>query len=46
MPAHDVFHAAVKKGLSKEGWTITDDPLYIEFGGLFMILSRRLSSDG
>jgi XisH protein len=26
MPAHDVFHAAVKKGLSKDGWNITDDP--------------------
>ncbi len=26
MPAHDVFHAAVKQGLIKEGWTITDDP--------------------
>ena len=33
MPAHDVFHAAVKEGLIKEGWTITDDPLIIEFGG-------------
>ena len=29
MPAHDVFHAAVKQGLVKEGWTITDDPLVI-----------------
>jgi hypothetical protein len=29
MPAHDVFHAAVKQGLIKEGWTITDDPLVI-----------------
>ena len=34
MPAHDVFHAAVKQGLIKEGWTITDDPLVIEFGTL------------
>ena len=34
MPAHDVFHDAVKHGLIKEGWTITDDPLIIEFGGL------------
>jgi hypothetical protein len=31
MPAHDVFHAAVKNGLIKDGWTITDDPLSIEF---------------
>jgi hypothetical protein len=34
MPAHDVFHAAVKQGLIKAGWTITDDPLVIEFGTL------------
>lgn len=32
MPAHDVFHAAVREGLIKEGWTITDDPLIIEYG--------------
>jgi XisH protein len=36
MPAYDVFHAAVKKGLIKDGWTITDDPLYVEFGGMDM----------
>jgi XisH protein len=34
MPAYDVFHAAVRKGLIKDGWTITDDPLVIEFGTL------------
>jgi XisH protein len=34
MPAYDVFHGAVRKGLIKEGWTITDDPLVIEFGTL------------
>jgi XisH protein len=38
MPAHDVFHAAVKRGLIKEGWTITDDPLYIAFGGVDMYI--------
>ena len=38
MPAHDVFHAAVKQGLIKEGWTITDDPLIIEFGTLDMYI--------
>jgi XisH protein len=32
MPAYDTFHDAVKRGLIKEGWTITDDPLMIEFG--------------
>jgi XisH protein len=38
MPAHDVFHAAVKQGLIKDGWTITDDPLFIEFGGVDMYI--------
>jgi XisH protein len=47
MPAHDVFHAAVKQGLIKEGWTITDDPLVIEFGTLLSTIpSRRLLSNG
>jgi hypothetical protein len=38
MPAHDVFHAAVKNALIKDGWTITDDPLFIEFGGVDMYI--------
>jgi XisH protein len=29
MPAKDLFHDAVKNGLIKEGWTITDDPLHL-----------------
>ncbi|NEP74490.1 MULTISPECIES: element excision factor XisH family protein [Okeania] len=36
MPAQDIFHDAVKNALIKEGWTITDDPLYIEFAGVDM----------
>jgi hypothetical protein len=34
MPAYDVFHGAVKRGLIKEGWTITADPYAISFGTL------------
>ncbi len=34
MPVKDKFHQAVKIGLEREGWTITADPLYIEFGGV------------
>ena len=34
MPAKDIFHDAVKNALIKEGWTITDDPLYLSFGGV------------
>lgn len=30
----DKFHNAVKNALIKEGWTITDDPLLLQFGGV------------
>ncbi|NEQ38972.1 MAG: fatty-acid oxidation protein subunit alpha [Okeania sp. SIO3I5] len=36
MPTKDVFHDAVKNALIKENWTITDDPLFLEFGGVDM----------
>lgn len=32
MSAKDIFHDAVKHGLEKEGWNITDDPLSLKFG--------------
>jgi hypothetical protein len=32
MSAKDLFHNAVKNGLQKENWTITDDPLSLKFG--------------
>ncbi|MDY7024392.1 MAG: element excision factor XisH family protein [Cyanobacteriota bacterium] len=31
MPAKDAFHNAMCSALVKQGWTITHDPLYIEF---------------
>ncbi len=34
MSAKDIFHEAVKNALLKEGWTITHDPLFIQFGGV------------
>lgn len=34
MPAQNLFHDAVKRGLAKDGWTITHDPLIVEFSGL------------
>ncbi|MEI6328191.1 MAG: XisH family protein [Pseudanabaena sp. ELA645] len=34
MPAKDIFHNTVKIGLEKEGWKITSDPLYLDFGGV------------
>ncbi|MDJ0731090.1 MAG: XisH family protein [Crocosphaera sp.] len=36
MSAKDIFHDAVRKGLEKEGWSITDDPLRIEVGDVEM----------
>ena len=36
MSAKDIFHDAVKRALEKDGWTITDDPLFLRFGGLEM----------
>jgi hypothetical protein len=31
MPARDFFHDAVRNALTKDGWTITDDPYVIEY---------------
>ncbi|WP_353929301.1 XisH family protein [Okeanomitos corallinicola TIOX110] len=36
MSAKDIFHDAVKKGLEKDGWVITDDPLRIRSGRVDM----------
>ncbi len=32
MPARDIFHETVKRGLINDGWTITHDPLYLRVG--------------
>lgn len=32
MPAKDVYHDTVKNALLKDGWTITDDPLTLQWG--------------
>ena len=34
MSAKDIFHEAVKQGLQKEQWVITDDPLKFKFGNV------------
>jgi len=34
MPAYDKFHYVVKHALIKDGWTITDDPLPLDYGGV------------
>lgn len=33
MSKRDLFHYAVRHALERDGWTITDDPLRIEWGG-------------
>lgn len=38
MPAKDIYHQAVKNALSKQGWTITDDPLFIRIGTVEMYI--------
>jgi len=32
MPQRDLYHQAVVKALEKDGWTITDDPLRLNYG--------------
>jgi hypothetical protein len=39
MPAKDIFHDLVKNALIKEGWIITNDPLYLDYGGVDMVRS-------
>ncbi len=34
MPKRDFYHDAVKNALTKDGWTITDDPFTLEFEDL------------
>ncbi len=34
MAAPDKFHNVVKHALIKDGWTITDDPLSLDYGGV------------
>ncbi|MBD2454675.1 XisH family protein [Nostoc sp. FACHB-87] len=33
MPARDIYHTAVIKALITDGWIITNDPLYLAYGG-------------
>jgi hypothetical protein len=36
MPAKDIYHNNAKNALIKEGWKITDDPLFLQSGGADM----------
>ncbi|WP_442940534.1 element excision factor XisH family protein [Nostoc sp.] len=36
MQALDIFHNPVKHALEKDGWLITNDPLFLRFGGFVL----------
>jgi hypothetical protein len=38
MSAKDKLHEAVKRGLQKEGWTVTADPLKLDYGDLTLLV--------
>lgn len=38
MPKKDKFHQVVEIALRKDGWEITDDPLFITVGGVDMLI--------
>jgi len=38
MPAKDVFHETVKRGLINDGWTITHDRLYLRAGARYVFV--------
>ncbi len=41
MSAKDKFHNIVRLALEKDGWNITNDPLYIDFGQVQMRIDLR-----
>jgi hypothetical protein len=49
MSAKDIFHESVKCGLVKDGWTITEDPLELEWEGVTVKIDiaadRLISAD-
>ncbi len=48
MPAKNIYHDAVLHALEADGWTITDDPLTVSFGGrdLFVDLGAERTTLG
>lgn len=38
MPAQDSIHDSVVRALRKDGWTITHDPLTLEYGDLYLFV--------
>jgi XisH protein len=48
MPAKNIYHDVVSRSLVADGWTITDDPLRMEFGdrNLYVDLGAELETLG
>jgi len=48
VPAKNIYHDAVVRALTADGWTITDDPLTISYGGrdLFVDLGAERTAIG
>ncbi len=48
MPARNIYHDAVVRALTADGWTITDDPLTVSYGGkdLFVDLAAERPTIG
>ena len=38
MPRKDFYHEVVVNALIKDGWTITDDPLVLSYGGKYVYI--------
>jgi XisH protein len=41
MPAKDFFHDIAKRALINDGWTITNDPLYVDFGAEKVMVAQK-----
>ena len=44
-PARDSIHDAVVNALVKDGWEITDDPLFVEYGGRNLLIDLAATTD-
>jgi len=44
MPQRDIYHSQVVQALIQDGWTVTDDPLHLSYGGrnLYIDLGAEL----
>ena len=41
MATRDSFHQAVRIALLKDGWTITHDPLVVQYGGVNLYIDLQ-----